>query len=186
MRNTTGKRPKRLQILLIGLFLYGSLSYSLSLAEYTLFQLRGEALFSPSLTFTNVNTPELDRLDTDCGTQLLPAAGRAPAALGEPVVLRCGRFWPFYRYSIQAPQTRASLDLGDDNNGAIRTVNQVTLALTLLLVALIGVILGLGLARRDARHTLHWSLVAFAASLALAGAYTGVMFMTDPHFGLGW
>lgn len=183
MTEQTRKRPKLLQLLLIALFLYGSISYSVSLLEYAAFQIRGVPALGAAKP---VGTPDYPALIQRCGSQLLPAAGVAPPAVGEPVVLRCGRFWPFYRYAIETRQTRQTLTLAPATHTQVRLINQVTAGLALLIIALAALALYRLVMRRQVTAAYRLSALSFASSLVMVGSYVGLMFWTDPHFGLGW
>ncbi|WP_148864656.1 hypothetical protein [Marinobacter fonticola] len=178
-------RPRLLQLMLIGLFLYGSFSYALSLLEYTWFQTQGSAILGVSESYSSLTTAQRAALDDKCGSHLLPAAGIALTAEQARVVLRCGRFWPFHRYSIEAPNGPVSIDLSDDNTRTIYLINMTWLVLSAAVMSLAGYTV-YRVVRRDESAAYRWSLVSFASSLLMVALYVGLMFWADPHFGLGW
>ena len=69
-------RSKKAQIvrtLLVFFFIYGSTSYSLSIFEYTYFNLTGQALFGVSKTIDSITKDELISEFHRCGGPLLAA-----------------------------------------------------------------------------------------------------------------
>lgn len=99
----TLKNARVLRTLIILLFIYGGFSYSLSLMEYTWFQATGDPMFGVSERYETVSDDQLSQLFLNCGTHLMGATGVATEEVGDPIVIRCGRFWPFYRYSLEVP-----------------------------------------------------------------------------------
>lgn len=178
-------RPRVLQFLLIGLFLYGSFSYSLSLLEYTWFQTQGTAVLGVSESYSQLTIPQRATLNDACSSHLLPAAGIELTAQDERVVLRCGRFWPFHRYSIEVPNDPVSMDLTNDNTRTIYLINMIWLGVSAGVLGLAGFTV-YKVVRRDESGAYRWSLVAFASSILMVALYVGLMFWADPHFGLGW
>lgn len=183
MTKQTRKRPNVLQLLLIALFLYGSVSYGLSLLEYTLFQTRGVPLSGSSQPITHADYRSLVQR---CGSQLLPAAGIQPPAAGESIMLRCGRFWPFYRYTVHARQSPETLGLTNPAPTQVRLINHLGTALAAIVIGFAGMALYQLVIRRRTTTAYRWSFLAFGTSLVMVGGYVGLMFWADPHFGLGW
>lgn len=178
-------RPRVLQFMLIGLFLYGSFSYSLSLLEYTWFQTQGTAVLGVKESYSSLTAPRWARLNEECSSHLLPAAGIELTPEDERVVLRCGRFWPFHRYSIEVPNDPISMDLTNDNTDTIYLINMIWLVLSATVLGLAGYTV-YRIVRRDESGAYRWSLVSFASSILMVALYVGLMFWADPHFGLGW
>lgn len=192
----TDSRPKILRFMMIGLFLYGGISYSLSMIEYTLFQTTGTAIFGVSQTYTQINENQLSQSVSDCGTQLLGAGGITVASTGDPVNLRCGRFWPFYRYTVQAPAQGSMHGVKIVEQGIsaadarqvkmVSAGNYVSMALAVLSLGLSACALAQIVVRKDDQQAYLWSFRGFVASVAVVGIYVGFMFWADPDFGLGW
>ncbi|MAA64864.1 MAG: hypothetical protein CL581_08825 [Alteromonadaceae bacterium] len=192
----TDSRPKILRFMMIGLFLYGGISYSLSMIEYTLFQTTGTAIFGTSQTYTQISENQLSQAVSDCGSQLMGAGGITVANTGDPVNLRCGRFWPFYRYTVEAPAHGSMHGVNVIDQGVSASdARQVKVVRSGSYVAMVLAVLSLGLSacalvqivvRKDDQHAYRWSFRGFVASVAVVGLYVGFMFWADPNFGLGW
>jgi hypothetical protein len=116
-------------------------------------------------------------------------------------VVRCGRFWPFYHYSVQVPADPAfpgievaGRDSADDEVrssapayvGTARFINYVTMVLSVALVAASTLALYQVVGRRNEQAAHRWSLRAFVASVLLVAAYLGMMAWATPHFAMGW
>lgn len=185
--------------LLIFFFVLGSLAYSLSLIEYGAFRLTGKAWLGVHQSFDTLSEEQLKQQFLTCGTHLLGAGGVVHQA-GEPMVARCGRFWPFYRYSIQLPAhpmipgaliayAEEPAAIRDARTRLIDNVRLLSAAWMGLSVLVIGLAATAGwqlIARRDEDKAYRWAFQAFASSVLMVLAYVGLMFWIDPHFGLGW
>ncbi|WP_250655726.1 hypothetical protein [Alkalimarinus coralli] len=194
------KKSQLIRILLVFFFIYGGASYSLSIFEYTYFNLTGQALFGVSKTIDSITKDELIIEFNRCGGPLFGANSIETDNLNDPIVVRCGRFWPFYRYSMilpangyipgalinyptQPPEVTAAKENFIQNttlvNGAYMLLSLIVFTLTLLAIYHFFV-------RKDAEKGYKWAFQAFASSLLMAITYVGVMLFIDPVFSLGW
>ncbi|MFD2230294.1 hypothetical protein [Alkalimarinus sediminis] len=194
------KRTQLIRTLLVFFFIYGGVSYSLSLFEYTYFNLTGQALFGVSKTIDSISKEELINEFHRCGGPLFGANSVETEQLNDPIVVRCGRFWPFYRYSMIVPAngyipgalikypdqpaevTQAKEDFIQNTtviNGGYMLLSLIVFSLTLLAVFHFFV-------KKDEEKGYKWAFQAFASSLLMAITYVGVMFFVDPVFSLGW
>lgn len=194
------ERPRLLSLILIGLFLYGGFSYSLSLLEYTFFQVSGQPVFGVTQTYTQMSDTQRKQLIRDCGTQLMGANGMAAVPSGSSVVVRCGRFWPFYRYSLRVPASPAipGVDVKAPaaapgkptsaliNHSSVRLLNYVTFVLAILLFATSTFASWQIVRRKDERKARRWSLRAFAGSMIVVATYMGMTAWMTPDFAMGW
>lgn len=194
------KSAKLLRTLLVFFFLYGGISYSLSIFEYTYFNLTGQALFGVSKSFDTITKEELIEQFHRCGGPLFGANSVETEQINDPIVVRCGRFWPFYRYSMilpangyipgalikypdQPPEVTEAKDNFVQNtsliNGAYLLLSIIVFALTLLAIYHFFV-------KKDEAKGYKWSFQAFASSILMTITYVGFMFFIDPVFSLGW
>lgn len=191
---------KILKNLLVFFFLYGAISYSLSLFEYTFFHLSGNALFGVSQTYPHISQEEMIAEFHRCGGPLFGANTlETPHAL-DPIVARCGRFWPFYRYSvvipannmipgafIQDPQEPQEVTAAKQALiKKTRFINIAFLSLSVGVLALALVSAFQFLIRREEEKGFKWAFHAFISSLLMTLTFVGIMFFVDPVFSLGW
>ena len=196
----SSKRAKLLRTLLVFFFIYGGTSYSLSIFEYTYFNLTGQALFGVSKTFDTISKENLVSEFHRCGGPLFGANSVETEHVNDLIVVRCGRFWPFYRYSMilpangyipgalikyqdQPPEVAEAKEDFIQNttviNGGYMLLSLIVFTLTLLAVFHFFV-------KKDEEKGYKWAFQAFASSLLMAITYVGVMFFVDPVFSLGW
>ncbi|MFE8070254.1 hypothetical protein QQM79_04275 [Marinobacteraceae bacterium S3BR75-40.1] len=192
-------RDNLLRTILTLFFIYGGLSYGLSLLEYNSFLITGKAVFGVQQRYDSLSEDQLKQAFLDCGTHLMGATGVNVSASGEPVVVRCGRFWPFYRYSLEVPaqpEIPGVLIASEDQPPGMaqahaRLVHQVRLVaiawmtLSVLISAMALYALWL-LYRRDLARSLRWGTRAFVSSVLMTLLYLAVMFAVNPLFRYGW
>lgn len=197
---TRSKKTQLIRTLLVFFFIYGGVSYSLSLFEYTYFNLTGQALFGVSKTIDPISKEQLINEFHRCGGPLFGANSVETENINDPIVVRCGRFWPFYRYSMivpangyipgalikyedQPPEVAEAKENFIQNttviNGGYMLLSLIVFTLTLLAVFHFFV-------KKDEEKGYKWAFQAFASSLLMAITYVGVMFFVDPVFSLGW
>lgn len=194
------RNSRVIRTLLILLFIYGGISYSLSLIEYTWFQATGEPVFGATEQYQSFDDNQLREAFLECGTHLMGATGVTTPAVGTPVYVRCGRFWPFYRYSLQVPahpKIPGALITYDSEPAAIsqsrqELVSSVRLA-SYAWMGLAVAVLGLSLltlyhfaVRRDSERAFKWGFQTFISSLLMMITYVGFSFWIDPFFRYGW
>lgn len=194
------KKSQVLRTLLIILFIYGGVSYSLSLIEYTWFQASGEALFGVEEHYESMTEEQLQQAFRECGTHLMGATGVATEDIGTPIVVRCGRFWPFYRYSLEVPalpQIPGALIRYDSEppqitqsrtmlTGDVRLASYAWMALAVVVLGLSFVSLYHFAVRRDPERAFRWGFQAFLGSVLMLATYIGFSFWIDPMFRFGW
>lgn len=194
------RKTQVIRSLLVFFFIYGGISYSLSLFEYTYFNLSGQALFGVDKTIEHITKDQLIEEFHRCGGPLFGANSVETESINDPIVVRCGRFWPFYRYSMTVPANgyipgalinypdqptevaQAKEDFIQNTtviNGGYMFLSLVVMSLTLL--ALFHFFI-----RKDEEKGYKWAFQAFVSSLLMAITYVGVMFFVDPVFSLGW
>lgn len=194
------KSSRVLRTLIILLFIYGGFSYSLSLMEYTWFQATGEPVFGVTARYQTLSEGELSQAFLDCGTHLMGATGVSTAEVGEPIVVRCGRFWPFYRYSLEVPahpKIPGALIRYEDEPPEItdarhKLVENVRMASFAWMALALGVF-SLSLTtlyqfaiRRDQDKAFRWGFQTFISSVLMMATYVGFSFWIDPLFRFGW
>lgn len=196
----TFKNSRLLRTLIIILFTYGGFSYSLSLMEYTWFQATGEPVFVVSERYESLTDEQLGQAFLNCGTHLLGATGVPTENVGDPIVVRCGRFWPFYRYSLEVPAhpkiPGALIRYADEPQDItearqqlvqnVRLTSYAWMALAAGVFGLSAVTLFQFAVRRDQDKAFKWGFQTFISSLLMITTYVGFSFWVDPLFRLGW
>lgn len=196
----TLKNSKVLRTLIILLFIYGGFTYSLSLMEYTWFQATGEPVFGVSQSYDSLTDQQLGQAFLNCGTHLVAATGVATEEIGDPIVVRCGRFWPFYRYSLEVPahpKIPGALITYEDEPAHItearEKLTQNVRLTSYAWMALAAGVFGLSVTtlyqfavRRDQDKAFKWGFQTFISSLLMMATYVGFSFWIDPLFRLGW
>ncbi|QCF24668.1 hypothetical protein [Hydrocarboniclastica marina] len=199
-RPRTSKTSRVIRILLILLFVYGGISYSLSLMEYTWFQATGEPVFGASEHYEEFDENQLRQAFLECGTHLMGASGITTPEAGTLIYVRCGRFWPFYRYSLQVPAhpkiPGALITYEDEPDSISESRAELVKSVRLASFAWMGLALGvLGLSlttlyhfaiRRDSEKAFKWGFQTFISSLLMMATYIGFSFWIDPLFRYGW
>lgn len=196
----TLKNARVLRILITLLFIYGGVSYSLSLMEYTWFQATGNPVFGVSERHETFSEQQLKQAFLECGTHLMGATGVPTANAGDPIVVRCGRFWPFYHYSLEIPAhpniPGALITYEDEPEEITETraklVQNVRLT-SFAWMALGAAVFGLSMVslyhfaiRRDTEKAFRWGFQTFISSILMMGTYVGFSFWIDPMFRFGW
>ena len=194
------KNARVLRVLITLLFIYGGISYSLSLMEYTWFQATGNPVLGVSEQYQNFSENELNQAFLDCGTHLMGSTGVVTAEVGQPIVVRCGRFWPFYRYSLEVPAhpkipgaliryesepeeiTAARHELAEN----VRMTSYAWFALAVGVFGLSLVTLYQFAVRRDQEKAFRWGFQTFISSILMMSTYVGLSFWIDPLFRFGW
>jgi hypothetical protein len=198
--NKLAKRNKIVRTCLIFFFIYGGMSYSLSIFEYTYFNLSGQALFGTSKTIDSITKEEMISEFHRCGGPLFGANSIETEQVNDPIVVRCGRFWPFYRYSMilpansyipgalikypnQPPEVTEAKETFIQNttlvNSAYMLLSTIVFFLALLATYHFFV-------KKNESKGYRWSLQTFASSLLMTITYVGFMLFLDPIFSLGW
>jgi len=198
--NIPSRKSKTLRIFLIFFFIYGGISYSLSIFEYTYFNLSGQALFGVSKTIDSITKEEMITEFHRCGGPLFGANSVETEQINDPIVVRCGRFWPFYRYSMILPANgyipgalikypNQPTEVTEAKKTFIQNTTLVNSAYMLLSI----IVFSLALlatyhffVRKDENKGYKWSFHAFASSLIMTVTYLGFMLFLDPVFSLGW
>ncbi|RMF15926.1 MAG: hypothetical protein D6758_08940 [Gammaproteobacteria bacterium] len=194
-----GRQSVILRRLLFIVFVYAGLAYGGSLLEYTLFNLTGSTVATPVRSYTTITPEQIKQEFLQCGSPLFAATGTTSEP-GEMILTRCGRYWPFYRYTVEMPANPlipgAFVLSGDEAdearaqreqfmnhvsiiNGGFALVSCLVLGMTLLAVARFAV-------RRDEEGAYSLAFKAFVSSFLMLAGYTGFMFFVDPTFRLGW
>ncbi len=191
---------KILKNLLVFFFLYGAISYSLSLFEYTFFHLSGNALFGVSHTYNTITREEMIEEFHRCDGPLFGANTLETETALTPIVARCGRFWPFYRYSVLIPannmipgafiqDAQEPAEVTQAKRELIRKTTFINYAFLALSTGVMGLALVSAyqfLVRRREERGFKWAFHAFVSSLLMTVTFVGVMFFVDPVFSLGW
>ncbi|PIE43488.1 MAG: hypothetical protein CSA50_05085 [Gammaproteobacteria bacterium] len=196
-RSTSAKILKNL---LVFFFLYGAVSYSLAIFEYTFFHLSGKALFGVARSYQELSREQMIEEFHLCGGPLFGANTLETEHAGDPIVVRCGRFWPFYRYSISLPAnnmipgafiknpeepievTKAKRRLIDNTT----VINGAFVCLALIVVALALFSAYQFIVKKQDEKGFKWAFHAFVSSLIMTATFVAVMFFVDPVFSLGW
>ncbi|PID42278.1 MAG: hypothetical protein CSB48_10855 [Proteobacteria bacterium] len=191
---------KILKNLLVFFFLYGAVSYSLSLAEYTFFHLSGKALFGVERSHESLSREKMIEELHLCGGPLFGANTIETENALDPIVARCGRFWPFYHYSVILPANNMipgafiknpeePAEVTEAKHHLIRNTTVVNLAFLLLSVIVTG-LAGFSayqfIVKKQDEKGFKWAFHAFVSSLFMMVAFVGIMFFVDPVFSLGW
>lgn len=196
----TQKRAGVLRTLIILLFIYGGFCYSLSLLEYTWFQATGKPVFGVSERYESFTDEQLKQAFLSCGTHLMAATGVTTEQAGDPIVVRCGRFWPFYNYAIEVPAhpwiPGALIEYADEPEAITKSRDQLVqnvrltsyawMALAAAVFGLSSVTLYQYAVRRDQDAAFRWAFQTFISSLLMMGTYVGFSFWIDPLFKYGW
>lgn len=196
----TLKSSRVLRTLIIALFIYGGFSYGLSLMEYTWFQATGNPVFGVSERYQSLTENQLDQAFLNCGTHLMGATGVTTESVGDPIVLRCGRFWPFYRYSLEVPAhpkmpgalIRYQEEPPEITEARESLVEKVRLTSYAWMVLAFGVVVLSAITfyhfaiRRDQDQAFKWGFQTFISSILMMATYVGFSFWIDPLFRLGW
>jgi len=197
---TPSRKNKILRVFLIFFFIYGGISYSLSIFEYTYFNVSGQAFFGVSKTINSITKEEMVSEFHRCGGPLFGANSVETEQVNDLIVVRCGRFWPFYRYSMIVPANSyipGALikypNQPDEVTEAKKTFIQNTTLVNSAYILLSVIVFSLALlaiyhffVKKDEDKGYKWAFQAFASSLVMTITYMGFMLYLDPVFSLGW
>lgn len=189
-----------LKILLVFFFVYGGLSYSLSLMEYTWFHLSGKAVFGVEQRITQIDRDGMIAEFNRCGGPLFAASTLETEQAGDLITVRCGRFWPFYQYSLELPANPyipgAFIKNADEPNeiqskkaDLIEQLSTINLCFFVLGTVVLGMALAAAFAfvvQKNQAKGYKRAFHSFVSSILMVVSYTGIMFFVDPMFGLGW
>ena len=198
--DNSSKRSKILRTFLIFFFIYGGISYSLSIFEYTYFNLSGQSLFGVSKTIDSITKEEMITEFHRCGGPLFAANTVETEQVNDPIVVRCGRFWPFYRYSMVIPANgyipgalikypNQPIEVTEAKETFIQNttlVNSAYMLLSIIVFSLALLAIFNFFVKKDEDKGYKWSFQAFASSLLMTITYVGFMLFLDPVFSLGW
>ncbi|ABC33454.1 hypothetical protein HCH_06833 [Hahella chejuensis KCTC 2396] len=189
-----------LKRLLFLVFIYAGLAYGLSLLEYTVFNLTGWSPVSIERSVELRSREEVKKEFDLCGGPLFAANAVVSAREGDPLLARCGRFWPFYHYTIEAtahPLLPGSFILYPDEAPEAATAREnfiinmqvVNGGFALVALFVIGLSCFAGyrfLIRKDEEAGYRTAFHGFISSFLMLACYSGVMFLIDPTFSFGW
>ena len=185
--------------MLVFIFAIGALLYGTSLAEYCLYHLTGTTPFPVDKVYTQISDEALKQEFLTCKAPLFGASSRSATA-GEPMLARCGRFWPFYYYTVELPASSRvpgafiayEGETPSDKQQREAFMRRMTFIHGGFLIVSLGVI---GLAvfglytyvvREDAWRGYRFTMQAFISSFFMMGGFVGLLFFSDPTAGLGW
>ncbi|MCP5207966.1 MAG: hypothetical protein H7A01_12220 [Hahellaceae bacterium] len=191
---------KVLKNLLVFFFLYGAGSYSISVFEYTYFNLTGKALFGIQASHVEITRDELIEEFNRCDGPLFGANSLETENELDMIVVRCGRYWPFYRYSLELPATnmipgafiknpQESPDVAEAKSNLIRNttvVNGAFLCMSVMVFLMAVFAAYIFAIKKDEEKGYKWSFHAFVSSILMTVTLTGILFLVDPLFSLGW
>ncbi|WP_369600397.1 hypothetical protein AAIA72_11165 [Hahella sp. SMD15-11] len=194
-----GRQSILLRRLLFLVFAYAGLAYGGSLLEYTLFNLTGKSIVTPERHYTTITKDELVAEFQRCGGPLFGATGQTTAP-NEPMLARCGRYWPFYRHTIELPANplipgafvvtpQESPEARDARESFMSHVSIINGGFALVAALVVGITL-MGVYRfvvqKDEEAGYRLTFKAFVSSFLMLAAYTGLMLFVDPTFSMGW
>lgn len=174
--------------------------YSFSLIEYTFFHLSGHSPWPIERNYTHLSEDEWRQELFTCQSPLFAATGITTERAGDPILARCGRYWPFFHYQVRLPASswipgafvippeESTSDLAA-RESFISQMQAIHGGFTLVAVFVIGLNLWAifqGLVRKNEEAAYKAAFQGFFSSLLMMAGFTGLMFFVDPTFGLGW
>ncbi|WP_020410126.1 hypothetical protein [Hahella ganghwensis] len=200
MTEATSQHANVLRRLLFLVFMYAGIAYGLSLLEYTLFNLTG---WSPVSVARSVQVTTPDDIDLEfrqCGSPLFAANAVTTESVDQPILARCGRFWPFYYHTIEINAhpliPGAFIEFKDESDEAktaredfilkMQVINGGFAVVSLFILGLCGMAIYRFVVKRDEEGAYKTGFHAFISSFLMLACFTGLMFFVDPTFGYGW
>lgn len=191
---------KILRNLLVFFLLYGASSYSISLFEYTYFNLTGTTIFGIQKSFDHLRRDELIDEFKRCGGPLFGANALETEKEFDKIIVRCGRFWPFYRYSLEMPATDMIPGAFIKNPDEPETVTQTKETLiqntfiingAFFIISIVVFSISVFSAytftvKKDEEKGFKRAFHAFVSSFIMTVTFVSMMFFVDPIFSLGW